>query len=35
MPPRRRLPAADSLTPENLASLASAVAEGRRATVYL
>lgn len=34
MPPRRR-PAADSLTAENLSALAVAVAEGRRATVYL
>ncbi|GED98903.1 DUF6319 family protein [Gordonia crocea] len=34
MPPRRR-PAADSLTPENLAALATALAEGKRATVYL
>lgn len=35
MPPRRRNPAAESLTAENLAALAAAVAEGRRATVYL
>lgn len=35
MPPRRRPAAAESLTEENLAVLAAAVAEGRRATVYL
>ncbi|ORI15739.1 DUF6319 family protein [Rhodococcus sp. 1168] len=35
MPPRRRSPKTDALTPENLESLAAAVAEGRRATVYL
>ncbi|MDJ0359564.1 DUF6319 family protein [Rhodococcus sp. H29-C3] len=35
MPPRRRSPKTDALTPENLESLAAAVAGGRRATVYL
>lgn len=35
MPPRRRSPVTDALTPENLESLAAAVAGGRRATVYL
>lgn len=35
MPPRRRSPAKSSLTPEDLETLASALAEGRRATVYL
>ena len=35
MPPRRRSTANSSLTPENLEALASALAEGRRATVYL
>lgn len=35
MPPRRRKTANESLTPENLATLAGALAEGRRATVYL
>ncbi|MET4047073.1 translation initiation factor [Rhodococcus sp. 1163] len=35
MPPRRRLSVTDALTPENLESLAAAVAGGRRATVYL
>lgn len=35
MPPRRRSAANESLTPENLATLATALAEGRRATVYL
>ena len=34
MPPRGRA-AHDSLTPENLATLAAALADGRRATVYL
>ncbi|WP_375003931.1 DUF6319 family protein [Gordonia sp. PS3] len=34
MPPRRRL-ASESLTADDLASLNSALAEGRRATVYL
>ncbi|MEU3476009.1 DUF6319 family protein [Rhodococcus sp. NPDC006774] len=34
MPPRGRA-VNDSLTPENLATLAAALAEGRRATVYL
>ncbi|QKT08024.1 hypothetical protein HUN08_13155 [Gordonia sp. X0973] len=34
MPPRSRQ-AADSLTPEDLAALAAAVADGKRATVYL
>lgn len=34
MPPRRR-PASTSLTPDDLASLTGAIAEGRRATVYL
>ena len=34
MPPRGRA-VNDSLTPENLTTLASALAEGRRATVYL
>ena len=35
MPPRRRSTANESLTSENLATLATALAEGRRATVYL
>ncbi|MDJ0394596.1 DUF6319 family protein [Rhodococcus sp. G-MC3] len=35
MPPRRRSTATGSLTPENLETLASALSEGRRATVYL
>ena len=35
MPPRRRSPKTDVLTPEDLESLAAAVAAGRRATVYL
>ncbi|QCB49746.1 translation initiation factor [Rhodococcus sp. PAMC28707] len=35
MPPRRRSPKTDALTPENLETLAAAVAGGRRATVYL
>lgn len=35
MPPRRRSTANESLTPENLATLAAALADGRRATVYL
>nr|WP_296779560.1 DUF6319 family protein [Rhodococcus sp. (in: high G+C Gram-positive bacteria)] len=35
MPPRRRSTATGSLTPENLEALATALAEGRRATVYL
>ena len=39
MPPRRRSGAAasgpDHLTADNLAALATAVAEGKRATVYL
>ncbi|MFM9378020.1 DUF6319 family protein [Gordonia sp. VNK21] len=35
MPPRRRSPHAPSLTPEDLAALTEAVAQGRRATVYL
>lgn len=35
MPPRRRSTATGSLTPENLETLATALAEGRRATVYL
>ncbi|WP_347955817.1 DUF6319 family protein [Gordonia aichiensis] len=34
MPPRRR-PVTESLTPDDLTALAAAVAEGRRATVYL
>ncbi|MGB6278528.1 MAG: translation initiation factor, partial [Rhodococcus sp. (in: high G+C Gram-positive bacteria)] len=34
MPPRGRA-VNDSLTPENLTTLAAALAEGRRATVYL
>ncbi|MGB7238897.1 MAG: translation initiation factor, partial [Rhodococcus sp. (in: high G+C Gram-positive bacteria)] len=33
MPPRRRSTANESLTSENLATLATALAEGRRATV--
>ncbi len=36
MPPRRRSePASESLTPADLASLATSLADGRRATVYL
>ncbi|WP_072804849.1 DUF6319 family protein [Rhodococcoides yunnanense] len=35
MPPRRRSAANESLTPQNLETLASALAEGKRATVYL
>ncbi len=35
MPPRRRSATADSLTPDDLTRLAAAVAEGKRATVYL
>ncbi|SNT49528.1 DUF6319 family protein [Rhodococcoides kyotonense] len=35
MPPRRRSTANESLTPENLATLADALASGKRATVYL
>ncbi|MGK2885575.1 MAG: translation initiation factor, partial [Rhodococcus sp. (in: high G+C Gram-positive bacteria)] len=35
MPPRRRSTPTGSLTPENLESLAHALAEGKRATVYL
>ncbi|MGA9871055.1 MAG: DUF6319 family protein [Rhodococcus sp. (in: high G+C Gram-positive bacteria)] len=35
MPPRRRKTANQSLTPENLQALATALAEGRRATVYI
>lgn len=35
MPPRRRSTANESLTPDNLATLAAALADGRRATVYL
>ena len=35
MPPRRRSTPTGSLTPENLDTLATALAEGRRATVYL
>lgn len=35
MPPRARRAARDSLTPENLETLAAAVAQGRRATVYM
>ncbi|WP_020112420.1 MULTISPECIES: DUF6319 family protein [Nocardiaceae] len=35
MPPRRRSTPTGSLTPENLDTLATALSEGRRATVYL
>ncbi|MBY6413037.1 translation initiation factor [Rhodococcus sp. BP-252] len=35
MPPRRRSTANESLTPENLETLANALAAGKRATVYL
>ncbi|MGO3325370.1 DUF6319 family protein [Gordonia sp. (in: high G+C Gram-positive bacteria)] len=36
MPPRRRsTPVAESLTPDDLTKLATALADGRRATVYL
>ena len=36
MPPRRRsTPGAESLTPDDLTKLATALADGRRATVYL
>ncbi|MFT3662890.1 MAG: DUF6319 family protein [Gordonia sp. (in: high G+C Gram-positive bacteria)] len=35
MPPRRHSAAAESLTPDDLANLTAALADGRRATVYL